>query len=73
MPRCARPVGTGEDADIPGTIIEKQGTTLTVSPQGQLDAYSSPVLEKELQPYLDQAEEIIMDFTNVEYTGKPDQ
>ena len=50
-----------------GTIIEKQGTTLTVSPQGQLDAYSSPVLEKELQPYLDQAEEIIMDFTNVEY------
>ncbi len=49
------------------TIFEKQGKALTVKPQGRLDAVSSPVLEKEMQEYLDDVQEITMDFTDVEY------
>ena len=30
------------------TIFEKQGTNLTVKPQGRLDTATSPVLEREM-------------------------
>ena len=49
------------------TSFEKQGSTLTVKPKGKLDLTSSPVLEKELQAHMDGVQEIIMDFTDVEY------
>ena len=50
-----------------GTIYEKQGTTLTVKPQGRLDTATSPVLEKELEQHLDGVKDVIMDFSSVEY------
>ena len=49
------------------TIFEKQGKSLTVKPAGRLDATASPVLDKELQPYLNDVLDITMDFVNVEY------
>ena len=49
------------------TSFEKQGSTLTVKPKGKLDLISSPVLEKEMQEHMDGVQEIIMDFTDVEY------
>lgn len=49
------------------TIFEKQGDVLTVKPKGRLDSLSSPVLEKELQKYLDNVQEVILDFSEVEY------
>ena len=49
------------------TIFEKQGTTLTVKPQGRLDTATSPVLEQEMQQYLDGVLNVTMDFADVEY------
>ena len=49
------------------TIFEKQGTTLTVKPQGRLDTATSPVLEQEMQQYLDGILNVTMDFADVEY------
>ena len=49
------------------TNFEKQGSTLNVRPKGRLDLTASPVLEKELQQYLDGIQEVIMDFTDVDY------
>ena len=49
------------------TIFEKQGTNLTVKPQGRLDTASSPVLEREMQQYLDDVLNVTMDFADVEY------
>ena len=49
------------------TIFEKQGSTLKVKPKGRLDLVASPALEKELQEHMDGIQEIIMDFTDVEY------
>ena len=49
------------------TSFEKQGSTLTVKPKGRLDLISSPVLEKELKEQMDGVQELIMDFTDVEY------
>ena len=49
------------------TVFEKQGSQLTVKPEGRLDTASSPVLESEMQPYLDGVQNVIMDFTKVEY------
>jgi anti-sigma B factor antagonist len=49
------------------TIFEKQGTVLTVKPQGRLDAATAPILEKELWPYLSDVQDITMDFTDIEY------
>ena len=49
------------------TIFEKQGTNLTVKPQGRLDTATSPVLEKEMQQYLDGVLNVTMDFADVEY------
>ena len=49
------------------TIFEKQGTTLMVKPQGRLDTATSPVLEQEMQQYLDGVLNVTMDFADVEY------
>ncbi len=49
------------------TIFDKNNDTLTVTPNGRLDTATSPVLEKELSPYLDDTTNIIIDFQNVEY------
>ena len=49
------------------TIFEKQGSNLTVRPKGRLDTATSPVLEQELQQYLDGVQYVTMDFTEVEY------
>ena len=49
------------------TVFEKKGTLLTVKPEGRLDTTTSPVLESELRQYLDGVQEVIMDFTGVEY------
>ncbi len=49
------------------TIFDKQGSKLTVIPEGRLDTATSPVLEKEMQQYLDGVQEITMDFAKVEY------
>lgn len=52
---------------MPVAVIEKQGTTLNVRPEGRLDAIRSPQLEKELGPYLAHTDLIVMDFSGVEY------
>ena len=49
------------------TVFEKQGNTLTVRPKGRLDTVSSPVLDREVQPYVADVQEIIFDFTDVDY------
>ena len=49
------------------TIFEKQGANLTVYPKGRLDTISSPVLEQELQQYLDGVQYVTMDFSEVDY------
>ena len=42
------------------TIFEKQGTNLTVYPKGRLDTATSPILEQELQQYLDGVQYVTM-------------
>ena len=49
------------------TIFEKQGTNLTVKPQGRLDTATAPILEQEIQQYLDGILNVTMDFAEVEY------
>lgn len=50
------------------TITKKQnGTTLEIALEGRLDTTTSPELEKELNGVLDGVEELIMDFSNLEY------
>ena len=48
-------------------VIVKQGTTLNVCPEGRLDAVRSPMLQNEMEPYLADANQIVMDFSGVEY------
>ena len=49
------------------TIFEKNGTVLTVKPEGRLDAATSPTLQEDVLQRLDGVREIVMDFTKVEY------
>ena len=49
------------------TGFEKNGSVLTVRPEGRLDTAASPVLERELQQRLDGVTEVVMDFAKVEY------
>ena len=49
------------------TVFEKADGVPTVHPEGRLDTATSPALEKELRPYLDGVQNILMDFANVEY------
>ena len=48
-------------------VIEKQGTTLNVRPEGRVDTVRTPLLDRELQPHLDGVRQIVMDFSAVEY------
>ena len=48
-------------------VIEKQGNTLHVRPEGRIDTVRTPLLDGELQPYLDDIQQIVMDFSGVEY------
>lgn len=48
-------------------VIEKQGTVLNVRPEGRVDTARTPLLDRELQPHLDGVQEIVMDFSEVEY------
>ena len=49
------------------TIFEKKDNLLTVKPVGRLDTATSPVLEKELEPYMEGVQDVLMDFAEVEY------
>ena len=49
------------------TVFERNGTTLLVKPDGELDSMTSPVFEGELRPNLAEAGEVIIDFENVDY------
>ena len=49
------------------TIFEKNGSLLTVKPEGRLDTATSPELEKEITSYLEGVQNIVMDFERVEY------
>lgn len=46
---------------------KKNGTALEIALEGRLDTMTSPELEKELNERLDNAEELVFDFANVEY------
>ena len=50
-----------------GTVFEKNGSLLTVKPEGRLDTAASLTLNEELEAQLDGVTEIIMDFEKVEY------
>ena len=47
--------------------MKKQGATLNVRPEGQIDTATTPLLDKELQPHLEGVRDIVMDFSEVEY------
>ena len=49
------------------TVFDKQGSVLTVAPEGRLDTTTSPVLEKEMKQHLDGVKEVTMDFERVAY------
>ena len=49
------------------TLIEMEGTLLNVKPVDRLDTASAPKLKEDLLPYLDDAQEIVMDFAKLEY------
>ena len=42
--------------------FKKEGTTLTVTPEGRLDTATTPELEKRMAPEMDGMTEIIIDF-----------
>ena len=46
---------------------EKEGTTLTVAPEGRMDTLSSPELEQFLRDRYDGARQIVLDLAKVEY------
>ena len=50
-----------------GTVFEMNGKTLTAKPEGELDSMTSPVFERELRGQLTGAENVTIDFVNVEY------
>ena len=49
------------------TTFEKNGDTLTVTLMKKLDTSTSPILEKEIMPYIEGTSNIIIDLKNVEY------
>lgn len=49
------------------TTFEQSGSTLIVKPEGRIDTKTSPILEKDIRAHFDSAEDIIIDFENVEY------
>lgn len=50
------------------TITKTQNeTTLTVAPEGRLDTVTAPELEKDLKGSLDGINDLVMDFSHLEY------
>ena len=47
--------------------FEKQGSTLTVKPEGRIDTLRTPQLDNELKTHLDGVENVVMDFEKVEF------
>ena len=47
--------------------FEKNGTTLTVKPEGRLDTITSPVLYDQLNEILDDVMELTFDLADLEY------
>ena len=45
----------------------KDGTTLTVKPEGRMDTATSPELESLMQPQMEGMKDIIMDLEKVDY------
>ena len=50
-------------------IIEftKDGTTLTVRPEGPIDSYTAPELDKQMAPQIAGISEVIIDLEKVNY------
>lgn len=49
------------------TVFERNGTTLTVKPVGELDSMTSPAFESELREHLPGITSLIVDFEQVSY------
>ena len=49
------------------TTFEQSGSILTVKPEGRIDTKTSPILESDIQKYIDSTDNMILDFTNVDY------
>ena len=49
------------------TVFDRQGDRLTVRPEGRLDTAASPAFEKEVRLHLDGVQELIIDFSDVNY------
>ena len=49
------------------TTFEQSGGILTVKPEGRIDTKTSPILESDIQKYIDSTDNMILDFTNVDY------
>ncbi len=49
--------------------LQKNGTTLTVKPEGRMDTLTSPELESQIKAQMDGMTEIIIDLENVEYVS----
>lgn len=47
--------------------FDKQGDVLNIKVKGRLDVTSSPEMEEELNPYLPETREIVMDLGSVDY------
>ncbi len=51
------------------TTFTKEGTTLTVNVEGNLDTITAPELESQLQEHWDGIRNLILDFSAVEYVS----
>jgi len=49
--------------------FEKNGTTLTVKPEGRMDTATSPELNQRMQPELQGMNAVIMDLEKVDYVS----
>ncbi len=47
--------------------MQRQGSELTIAPEGRLDTLTSPQLEKELGTALDGVQSLVFDFEKLEY------
>lgn len=49
------------------TTFEQSDSTLIVRPEGRIDTKTSPILESDIQQHLDSADDVIIDFENVDF------
>jgi len=47
--------------------LQKDGTTLTVRPEGPLDSVTAPELDKQMAPQIGGISEVIIDLAKVDY------